>query len=82
MDSIHSKIEEVARQVFQQPDLVLTDATTAGDVEKWDSLAHIQFIIQVEKAFAVKFRNAEIGRLRSIGDLKKLVAKSRPFLAA
>jgi acyl carrier protein len=82
MQGIHARIEEIARRVFQVADLTLTDATTAGDVEKWDSLSHINFIVEVEKGFGVKFRNAEIARLRSIGDLKKLVAKYKPDLAA
>lgn len=82
MQQIHHKIEEVARRVFQQADLQLSDETTAGDVERWDSLSHINFIIEVERAFQLKFKNAEIRRLQSIGDLKKLVAKYQPGLAA
>lgn len=75
MDEIHKRLEEIARGVFQADNLVLTDETTASDVERWDSLTHITFIVQVEKSFGVKFRNAEIARLKNIGDLKKLVAK-------
>ena len=75
MDPIHATIQDIARQVFSTPDLVLTDETTANDVERWDSLTHITFIVEVEKRFGVKFRNAEIARLQNVGDLKKLVAK-------
>lgn len=82
MPTIHDTIQRIARQVFQQPELVLEDATTAQDVERWDSLTHIQFIVEVEKTLGVKFRNAEIARLRCIGDLKKLAAKYRPELSA
>ena len=82
MHQIHGTIETVARRVFQQADLNLSDETTAGDVERWDSLSHINFIIEVERAFKLKFKNAEIGRLQTIGDLKKLVVKYKPDLAA
>lgn len=82
MSTIHDTIQQVARQVFQQQDLVLEDATTAQDVERWDSLTHIQFIVEIEKAFGVKFRNAEIAKLRCVGDLKKLAAKYRPEVKA
>ena len=75
MQPIHDRIQEIARCIFKQPQLVLHDTTTAADVDGWDSLTHIQFIVDVEKAFAVKFRNAEIARLKNIGDLNKLVAK-------
>jgi acyl carrier protein len=82
METIHNQIEVVARKVFQNHELSLTDATTASDVEKWDSLTHIQFVIEIEKAFGVKFKNAEIARMQCIGDLKKLVRKHKPALAA
>jgi acyl carrier protein len=82
MQKIHQEVEEIARRVFAIPGLRLTDQTSARDVEKWDSLTHIQFIVEVEKRFGAKFRNAEIARLQSIGDLKKLVAKYRPEMAA
>jgi acyl carrier protein len=82
MLTIHHSLEEVARTVFEDEKLQLEDSTTAKDVEKWDSLTHIQFIVAVEKRFATKFKNAEIARLQSIGDLKRLVAKYRPEMAA
>lgn len=82
MQKVHERVEGIARQVFQEPSLSLLDTTTAGDVERWDSLSHIQFIVEIEKGFGVKFKNAEIARLRSIGDLKKLLVKHKPDLAA
>jgi acyl carrier protein len=82
MHAIHDAVQQVARKVFKRSDLVLQDATTASDVENWDSLSHIHFIVEVEKALAVKFKNAEIARLRCVGDLKKLAAKYRPDMAA
>jgi len=84
MDPIHQTIQDIARRVFESPDLVLTDETTANDVDKWDSLTHITFIVEVEKRFGLKFRNAEIARLQCIGDLKKLVEKhqARPNRAS
>jgi acyl carrier protein len=81
MQAIHDCIQEIARCIFKQPELVIHDATTAADVDGWDSLTHIQLIVDVEKAFAVKFRNAEIARLKNIGDLKQLVAKYRKAAA-
>lgn len=74
MDPIHATIQDVARRVFQDETLLLTDETTADDVERWDSLNHVNFIVQVEKAFRVKFKSSEIARVANIGGLKKLVA--------
>jgi acyl carrier protein len=75
MDPIQPTIQDIARKLFDSPDLVLVDDTTANDVDKWDSLSHITFIVEVEKRFGFKFKNAEIARLQCIGDLKRLVQK-------
>lgn len=47
--------------------------TTANDVPGWDSLAHLNIILAVEKSFGVKFKGSEILKIRNIGDLQKLV---------
>ncbi len=74
-------VQGIFRRVFEDPGLVITDDMSAADIEKWDSLAHINLIVEVEKTFGVRFKNAEIARLQCIGDLKKLIAKYRPELA-
>lgn len=38
---INDRLLDVFRQVFADQDLQLTDETTAQDVPRWDSLAHI-----------------------------------------
>ncbi|MHA4875364.1 acyl carrier protein, partial [Enterococcus faecium] len=48
---------------------VITPETTADDVEEWDSLSHIRLIVAVERAFGIKFANAEIESLENVGDL-------------
>jgi len=72
---VHEQLEGVFRQVFGDETLTIHDEMTAEDVEKWDSLAHINLIVQVEKHFGLKFRNSEIARLECVGDLKQLIDK-------
>lgn len=47
--------------------------TTANDVPGWDSLAHLNIILAVEKSFGIKFKGSEILKIRNMGDLQKLV---------
>lgn len=78
---IDEEMLEIFRKVFEDPNLVIADDMSAADIEKWDSLAHIHLIVEIEKFFRVKFKNAEIARLQCIGDLKRLVVKHKPELA-
>jgi acyl carrier protein len=62
MNQIQSELQEVFRRVFDD-DLAITDTTSAEDVDGWDSIAHINLIIAIEKNFSVKFTANEIATL-------------------
>jgi acyl carrier protein len=69
-----SRLNEVFQDVFDDDEISITRATTAADVEGWDSLMHVTLLINIEKAFGVKFTSSEVARLASVGDLLDLIA--------
>ena len=81
MDEVREQVQEVFRDVFEDPALVLNEKMTAEDVDGWDSLAHINLIIALEKRLGIKFATAEISRLKedgsNVGSMLELVAKKR-----
>lgn len=72
-DEILSSITDIMRDVFDVDDLEVTAATTADDVEEWDSLSHIRLMVASERKFGVRFNNSEIESLKNVGDLVNLV---------
>ena len=68
------RFEPIMRDLFDEYSGPITAALTANDIEQWDSLANIQLVVMVEKAFSVKFAVGEITRLRNLGALADLVA--------
>ena len=81
MEELRDRVQEVFREVFEDPALVLNDLMTAEDVVGWDSLAHINLVIAIEKRLWVKFATAEISRLKedgsNVGTMLELVARKR-----
>lgn len=82
MEEIRGKLKEILQQVLEQEIDELTDDMTAGDFPDWDSLAHLNIVITVEKAFQIRFAAAEISRLKqpdqNIGSFLRLIAQKAP----
>jgi acyl carrier protein len=68
------RLNEVFQDVFNDEEISINRATTAADIEGWDSLMHVTLLINIEKAFGVKFTSSEVARLSSVGDLLDLIA--------
>lgn len=66
-EEITLEIQSIAREVFQKPELVITDAMGAADVNTWTSLSFTQFVSAIEQKFAFKFKLMELLQLRTIG---------------
>jgi acyl carrier protein len=70
---IYSRLAEIFQDVFDDDSISVIPELSAADVDGWDSLTHIRLGLTVEKAFKGKFSTSEIGKLKNVGDLVKLV---------
>lgn len=76
-DDIKTKLETIFQKVMNDPEMEINDAMTADDHDAWDSLNHINLIIETENAFSIKIKNAEVARLSNVGDLISLILKKK-----
>lgn len=60
---MEEKIIKLASEVFNQPIDSLT--FSKSDTDKWDSMSHIMFVMQLEKEFNVNFEQKEILKMYS-----------------
>ena len=74
-NEILKRVEEIFRDELEQENLVLTDDTTAEEVEGWDSLSHIQLVAAMEEAFGIEFKSREILSWDNVGDLIDCIQK-------
>ncbi len=70
---ITDRLKGVILSQLKLANFPLESATTANQVPGWDSLSHVGIISAVEKEYSVRFKTLEVIRLKSVGDLQKLV---------
>ncbi|MGW9333385.1 acyl carrier protein [Bosea sp. NPDC055594] len=76
-EQTYEGLTSVMRELFRDPALNATPELTARDVKGWDSLAHIRFVLQVEKAFGIKFATTEISRFKNVGELADMIERKK-----
>lgn len=70
---IMERVTSVFRDVFDDEELIITDSTTANDIEDWDSLTHITLISEIEDEFGYKFGMKEVLGLKNVGEMIDLL---------
>ncbi len=73
MAAVLDELNDLFRQVFEDPEIVVSAETTADDVDGWDSLSHITLISAVEAHFDIEFSRREVARLKNVGDLARAI---------
>ena len=73
--SVPDKVEKIFRDVFDDETLHIKRETSARDIEAWDSLAHINLVMAVEREFGIKFALGELQNLKNVGDMIDVIEK-------
>jgi acyl carrier protein len=72
-----AQLSAIMQEVLDDPKVTLTPTTTADDVEGWDSMSNITFVVEVERRFGIKFNTAEVEEMRNVGDLLEIISAKR-----
>ena len=72
-EELFIKLNEVFRDVFDDDDIIVTDATTADDIEEWDSLEHINLLAAVEQEFGMKFNMGQVVSMKNVGEMADII---------
>ena len=72
-EEIFAGVNEVFRDIFDDEEITVGDATTADDIEDWDSLEHINLIVAIEKKFGMKFTMGEATGMKNVGAMVDII---------
>jgi len=71
---IKNTLQEIFRDILDIDDLVLDNKTSASDIEEWDSLAHINLVVAIEREYQIKFGLGELQDLKNIEDMINIIS--------
>jgi len=67
------RVFDLVSQVFQISISKVTDDLSPDDVEMWDSIQHLNLIVELEKEFSTKFSIIEMLEIEDIGSILKIL---------
>ncbi|MEN8220295.1 MAG: acyl carrier protein [Pseudomonadota bacterium] len=70
---IMPKVQNIFRDVLDNEELEIGAESNANNVEDWDSLAHINLVVAIEKEFKISFALGEIDSLKNVGEFVDLI---------
>ena len=67
------RMNNVFREVFDNPTIEIFDEMTSSDVVGWDSFSHINLITSLEIEFDIEFTQQEAFGFKTVGEMKSAI---------
>ena len=74
-EAIIEQLTPIARAMFKDETLVVSDDLSAANVPTWSSMSFMMFLTEIENHFGFKFKMMEILTLKNMGAIIDAVAK-------
>lgn len=72
---VFEKLDAIFQDEFDDSSIHVTETTAASDIDDWDSLAHINLIVAIEKTFGMKFTMDEVTSMKNAGEMVDIILK-------
>lgn len=67
---LNPQLVNIAAKVFDVPADSLSPQTGMGDLEAWDSLGHLRFMMELEREFHARFSTEQIRTLIDLAEIQ------------
>jgi acyl carrier protein len=74
-EDILKKLNEIFINELNNKSIILSEDTTASDIEEWDSINHIMLIVNIEQEFVIRFTASETQNFKHVGEMIESIMK-------
>jgi acyl carrier protein len=68
-EQVLAQVNRIMCDTFNNQAIRLNYESSAKDVAQWDSLAHIELVVAVEKHFKIRFNFNELQKFNNVGEM-------------
>jgi acyl carrier protein len=72
---VDQRLEKVIRKVFPIKAETINENWTSDDIPDWDSVGHLDLIMEIEREFQVKIEVEEMFEVEKLGDITRILEK-------
>ena len=75
MMKINERLKNVILNVFPDLQFEITPIMSSSDIDEWDSMTHLNLVMQVQEEFNITMEFNDVISIESIGDLMEYLEK-------
>ena len=68
-------LTDILREAFNTDQAIERDDLKLMDLEGWDSMAHMNFVLKLEEVYGIELTGDEIVDMQTVGDIKAVLEK-------
>lgn len=76
-ETVLAELKGIIEEVLDESGLDIKEETTAGDIEDWDSIMHIEIVVEIEEHYGVKFQTKQIEGFKNVGNIISAIIESK-----
>jgi acyl carrier protein len=74
-DKLNDRINVIFKRLFQARPESLGDHIRRGELQRWDSLGHLELVSSLEREFHIEIPTDEVLTMETVGDVRRTVEK-------
>lgn len=74
-DNLQDQVCAVVARTFEVDRDKVTLDLSHGQLQAWDSMGHLNLMMELERTFSVRFSTQQIAQLRSVSEIVSALAK-------
>jgi acyl carrier protein len=71
------RLEKIVRELFSITAEKIDENWTSDDIPEWDSVSHLNLILEIGKEFEVKLEIEDMLTVEKIGDLSRVLEEKK-----